>query len=367
MTEISRANDSNGHDLQATGIPRPVCIAGMHRSGASTVTRLLGICGLSLGPVEDLLPASDDNPDDQWGENRSLTRVNDAILRSFGGGWDLVPDFPSTWTTAPELLGTRAEASRLLDMFDGQPSWGWSDARTSLTSPFWRDLLPNLTMVVCLRNPVEVATSFARSGGASPQFSYDLWLRYNRSVLAHTSPRTRVVTHVDSWFADPDAELRRICSRLGIEVTDAARTEALATIQQGPLQCSATLGDLVNADDMRAEVITTYQLLCNEAGSVYQQVAARELIALDQTLPEADDEGTSWAQRWRGQQFETMSRELLRRVVQAEGSLGELVGQLTSKEHELARLRQQVSQLNSSATSVSSGRVKHHNDAAGAA
>ena len=101
-----------------------------------------------------------------------------------------------------------------------------------------------------------------------------------------------------------------------------------------------------------AEVITTYQLLCNEAGSVYQQVAARELAALDRPLPAADDEGTAWNQRWRAQRLEAMAGELVRRVQQAEGSLGELIGQLTVKEQELARLRTQVSQLESAPTAA---------------
>ncbi|MBC7644512.1 MAG: sulfotransferase [Thermoleophilia bacterium] len=339
--------------------PGPVCIAGMHRSGTSMITRLMHLSGLSLGPRNDLLAPTEDNPEGYW-ESRSMMIVNDAILNTFGGGWDFVPEFPADWTTAPELLGIRTEASRLLGAFDGQESWGWKDPRNSLTSPFWRELVPNLTMLVCLRNPLEVAASLAKRGYASPQFALDLWLKYNRSVLANTSSGKRVVTHYESYFADPEAELRRVCGLLGIKVTDAALADALATTNAGLRHSSANLSDLVNSN-VPAEVVTTYQRLCNEAGPVYHKIAARELAALDRPLPAADDEGTSWNQRWRSERLEAIATDLVRRVNESESSVGQLIGQLTTKEHELARLRLQVSGLEASAQS------SRDDDVAGAA
>ena len=35
-----------------------ICIAGMHRSGTSMITRLLNLCGLYLGPKTELSPAA---------------------------------------------------------------------------------------------------------------------------------------------------------------------------------------------------------------------------------------------------------------------------------------------------------------------
>jgi len=280
------------------------------------ITRLMNLCGLSLGPIGDLLAPTEDNPEGYW-ESRSLMMVNDAILATFGGGWDFVPEFPADWTAAPELIGLRADASQLLTHFTDQQSWGWKDPRNSVTSPFWRELLPNLKSLICVRNPLEVAASLSKRGYASQQFSLDLWLKYNRAVLANTSPNTRIVTHYESYFANPEVELRRVCGLLGIEVTDDKLAAALATTNKGLRHSSATLGDLVSAS-VNAEVVTTYQLLCNEAGPVYQQVAARELAALDRPLPAADAEGTSWNQRWRGERIEAMAGELVRRVQEAD-------------------------------------------------
>src|SRR3712207_8107365 len=62
--------------------------AGMHRSGTSTVTQLLYRCGLYLGEQKELRGARRDNQKGFW-EHRKLARINEQILESFGGGWDL--------------------------------------------------------------------------------------------------------------------------------------------------------------------------------------------------------------------------------------------------------------------------------------
>ncbi len=61
----------------------PLCIAGMHRSGTSMVTRLLNLCGLEIGPQRDLLGPRSSNPEGFW-ENRRFIRINDAVLREQG-------------------------------------------------------------------------------------------------------------------------------------------------------------------------------------------------------------------------------------------------------------------------------------------
>ena len=68
----------------------PICIAGAHRSGTSMVMRLLHECGLYLGAESDLMPAQADNPDGFW-EHLRFVKLNDEILNSLGGAWDLPP------------------------------------------------------------------------------------------------------------------------------------------------------------------------------------------------------------------------------------------------------------------------------------
>src|SRR5580765_3890389 len=67
-----------------------ICIAGAHRSGTSMLARLMYSCGLDLGPQQDLMPAARDNPEGFW-ENLHFVRLNDEILNTSGGAWDLPP------------------------------------------------------------------------------------------------------------------------------------------------------------------------------------------------------------------------------------------------------------------------------------
>src|SRR5262245_43048537 len=124
-----------------------VAIAGMHRSGTSMVASMLRAAGLYLGRDEEMLPPADDNPGGFW-EHAEVVALNDAALDRVGAAWDSPPEHPGF--DAARDLQPRARA--LIGRFDGYDAWGWKDPRTSLTLPFWRLLLPDLRVVVVVRN-----------------------------------------------------------------------------------------------------------------------------------------------------------------------------------------------------------------------
>jgi len=272
-----QAGTATDHNSVQTLAPTPapggadptegVCVAGMHRSGTSMVTRLLNLTGLSLGPEGDLLPATEENPHGYW-ESRSLMVVNDFILQHFGGGWDLLPELPEGWHQDPQLAPQMRQARALLGAFGRQQAWGWKDPRNSVTLPFWQALLPGMATVLCLRNPLEVAASLTKRGSSSMAFSMNLWLGYNLAVMAATTPETRIVTHYDSYFTDPERELRRVCGRLGLEPSDEAVREACATTDLSLRHARATAAHL-EVIKAPQDVREVYDTLCAEAGEVY--------------------------------------------------------------------------------------------------
>ena len=88
-------------DLSGPSRASVICTLGMHRSGTSLVSRMLGLLGVRLGPDERVLTAGEDNPKGYW-EHRSFVDLNDEILPRFGGRWDEAPGScarasPSTW------------------------------------------------------------------------------------------------------------------------------------------------------------------------------------------------------------------------------------------------------------------------------
>ena len=236
----------------------PLCVTGMHRSGTSMVARLLNVCGLDLGPEADLLPPAFDNPAGFW-ENADFLRLNDALLRAGGGSWRC-PAAP-----AGDDAGLRARALRLVGGNAFREPWGWKDPRCCLTLPFWRGLVPGLRVLVCVRDPLAAARSLAARGDVPYGEALALWLEYNLRALAAVPPAERVVTHYESYFRAPRAELRRVLRLLDLLPPRGAGRRACAGIVPTLAHHRAAPGDLGGAD-LPPGLVECYRELCAEGG-----------------------------------------------------------------------------------------------------
>ena len=240
-----------------------ICIAGMHRSGTSMITRMLNLCGMDLGAPEEMMPASPDNPEGYW-EHSWFTNANNAILDCFGGAWDIVPDYPAHWQEAEGLLGVKADAQRHFARFAGKV-WGWKDPRNSITMAFWRQFAPKMKVVVCLRNPWDVAASLSKRGSASELFGLRLWWQYNSRLLLETEAADRVVTHYDCYFRDGKAELQPMLERLGMEASESQIAQACGTLRVSLRHALTSLRGL-QAKCLWPELVRCYCKLLSEAG-----------------------------------------------------------------------------------------------------
>jgi hypothetical protein len=247
----------------------PICITGMHRSGTSMVARLLNLCGLSLGRESDLLNPGPDNPEGFW-ENVRFVKINEALLAEFGGAWDVPPVLPGNWAQDPRLLPLCAQASELTQGFANYAHWGWKDPRTSLTLTFWQELLPDLRVIICLRNPSEVADSLYRRGYNSATFTFQLWQTYYERLLAATPLEKRLITHHDAYFSQPEAELGRVLYWLGWSVPNELVTRACTTIRVPERNTRVTHPEPVQVSDSNG-MLSLYAQLCAEAGPIFQQ------------------------------------------------------------------------------------------------
>lgn len=246
----------------------PICIAGMHRSGTSMVARLLQACGLFLGPEQEL--GFDSNNGERHFENLCFVAFNDEILSRLGGSWNNPPDFPAGWEAMPEVETLTAQAKKLTKRLSSQYYWGWKDPRNSLTLPFWRGIVPDLRVVICLRNPLEVAHSLRKRGDLIGIPLFLLWLTYYRELLSAIPPEQWVVTHYESYFQDSTTELQRVANRIGMEVPADVVTRACAHISDDLRHHRITTTEL-SATNIPDEVLALYLELCQEAGPVYQQ------------------------------------------------------------------------------------------------
>jgi hypothetical protein len=192
------------------------------------VTRLLQACGLFLGSEEEL--GFDSNNGEPHFENVRFVELNDEILSRLGGSWNNPPEFLPGWEAMPEVETLTARAKKLIKRLSGQHYWGWKDPRNSLTLAFWRRLVPDLRLVICLRNPVEVAHSLRKRGDLLGIPPFQLWLTYYREALSAIPPQQRVVTHYESYFEDPASELQRVANGIGMEVPAGVISRACAHI-----------------------------------------------------------------------------------------------------------------------------------------
>ncbi len=246
----------------------PICLTGMHRSHTSMLARVLVDLGVYMGPPGSFSDPTEDNQAGYW-EDLRFQAINEQLLALFGGKWDR-PTLPSNWLSDPRVGKLREEARAVIASNQGHEPWGWKDPRTCLTLAFWADLIDDLKVVVSLRSPVEVARSllYRRFEILPYDRGVELWGAYYRSLEDALGSIPCLVVHSDSLFADPPAELRRICQFLGLDSSEAEMAKARDSIH------SDLRSGFVDTREKEAllpnEIVSQYARLSERAGPVYQ-------------------------------------------------------------------------------------------------
>ncbi len=252
----------------------PVCILGMHRSGTSMIARLLNLCGLYLGRTEALMPLwPDDNEEGYW-ENLQFQGLNEEILVALGGSWSNPPEMLPGWSEQPSIRLMAYRAKGITAEFEGFSNWGWKDPRNSLTLEFWMSIFPDLKLLLCLRHPFEVAASLG-TGRETRNFSLgnalQLWVDYHEHLLETVNPDQLIVTHYDTYFYNPQDELRRLVDQLEMQVDQQTIDAAIGSIKKRLKHQIALPPTLL---ENAGAAIQYYNAFCAMAGPVYQTMVA---------------------------------------------------------------------------------------------
>lgn len=143
--------------------------------------------------------------------------------------------------------------------------WGRIDAAGSLALPVWLAEHPSARVVVCLRNPLEVATSLHRRHGMPLHAGLALWRRHVDALLDSTTEPQRMVVHYDAVRRDAVAATCRLATALGLRAPVDPAAPGRAWREAGSPRFS--IDDLVacGIDDL---VLHRYERLCTEAGHV---------------------------------------------------------------------------------------------------
>ncbi len=191
------------------------------------VARILGNLGLDLGP-EGEQPMENGKPVDSSG-NRRFVRLNEEILDALDAAWDSPPNDSGRWPHRPQLEALRQRAAVISDGLALAEPWGWADPRNSLTLPFWRELFPDLRIVVCVRHPHEVASSLQARGSTSFSEGLALWGAYY-GTSADLGDDERIVTDYARYYEEPRAEVERLAEAMELKPSRAEIRRAVAAL-----------------------------------------------------------------------------------------------------------------------------------------
>jgi hypothetical protein len=122
----------------------------------------------------------------------------------------------------------------------GNRLWFWKDPRLSMLLPFWKQLWNDVTYVIPVRNPLEIALSQQKWTNGEVKvdnfpFSTSLlyWQCLMLSILTHTeTSHSKIFLEYENLIQDPIKECKRLCefldTELGCDQNSVQRIEYMA-------------------------------------------------------------------------------------------------------------------------------------------
>jgi hypothetical protein len=197
---------------------RAILVLGMHRSGTSALTRVLGLCGAVL-PGRVLGPTPD-NIKGFW-EPPEIVAIHDELLATLSSDWDDPSEFPLDWLNSPSAAAFEKRLrSTFSDIFGDQDLVVLKDPRICRFVPLWISILKSLAItpvfVIAIRNPLEVAASLKARDRMPEAKALLLWLRHFLEAERHTRKSTRCFINYEEMLRDWRGTMAKIARKLKI-------------------------------------------------------------------------------------------------------------------------------------------------------
>jgi predicted nucleic acid-binding Zn-ribbon protein len=197
---------------------RPIVIVlGAPGSGASLCAHILSALGVDMVGVET---GSGAGP---W-ERAELVALHDRILALFNRA-HLGPfhDFalPVAWWADPRVAGIKREIVACLEARIGAGYFGFKDPRAVRLLPVWQHVANELKLaprlVLCLRNPAQIAALWNTRDGLDPAIGEYRWLANTVDFFRHANSFDICTVEYESWFEDPSVNITTLKEFLGLE------------------------------------------------------------------------------------------------------------------------------------------------------
>lgn len=193
-----------------------ILVAGMHRSGTSALTRVLGLVGAGLPRTP--LKANAHNETGFW-EPEPIVLLHEELLREIGSRWNDVGRVDLSILNPERLRHYKAKIVRILsDQYGDSRVFVVKDPRICLLVPLWVEALKDagvgVRFVLPLRDATEVARSLAARDLSSMQHGYMMWLRHLLEAEHATRGHRRIFVHYSDLLRDPVATAADLAARL---------------------------------------------------------------------------------------------------------------------------------------------------------
>ncbi len=197
---------------------RVVVILGSGRSGSSLIMQLLRDLGMVVS--EHLTKGSVANPLGPF-EDEDIFNLQLFLIRELCGnaitpmpeGWIESSTFKKTASALEVLMTNRLEQSAGI--------FGFKDPKTSMLIPLWVRVFNNLklvpTYILCVRDPVHMAVSFATHYNTSANRAELIWLVRTVEALYSTAADC-FIAHYEDWFVDPQPLAQSLLHYSGLDI-----------------------------------------------------------------------------------------------------------------------------------------------------
>jgi hypothetical protein len=294
-----------------------IVVLGMHRSGTSAVSQLLGNNGADLGDPDRLVPANTYNPRGHF-ERLEVSEFNEYVLSVLAAPWWAPPTIETVLAGAEDLVPGARQAwmGRSGAHLQGVPLV--KDPRFSLLLPIWRPVFGSDTLyVVCVRNPLGVARSLLARDSIDLTAGIGLWEAYSIACLHGLTGCRALFVDVDQLMASGSARedlVRRVRAEVGLaplpQIEDTFEPDLIAgasspaelfdhlTGSQLALQQSLTNlpAEAVVVDDMRhlrLSAATLRVLSRNRALAVDAEAQKADQVAAEERLAEMSSQAAA--------------------------------------------------------------------------
>jgi hypothetical protein len=232
------------------------------------ITRSLNHAGVYLGKDLDMNTMGEQfNPSGYWEHKRIILRQQ-QLLKALSKSWDAIQPLPDNWLKYRAVMPYKVRLKEIVkNEFAGKKLWGWKDPRSCLLIPMWQELLQDLDIdlsyVVAVRNPLDVAASLKFRNSFSKKKSFDIWCLYTLSALIGSDQSNRVMIHSDQFLKNWESIMNDVIHTLDLPFPDSTSfQESMNAFINPQLQHShSSLDDLQKEKDASNVTVSLYKLL----------------------------------------------------------------------------------------------------------